>query len=266
MLLALTEQDAAQRDRELAEHLVRLRTAVLAELAEARAGFERALDPDQSNVFIWHGEEFWVDRVRCFVIPGPSAGRVEDSAWRRKDTLPRDDYEAGELLDVYAGEYQLEDTGELLRMLARVIAGVTGRVLCHLAAAKLINLAIAQPKINPAFGPLFWLFLADDMGAGPVEDYSKNLFVGLGSMIYLQIDYPELTPPPGEVRRAQIDFLERMLPGTTDASCQQLSDAEWAARCEDQLRLHQHLVDDRIFCALLCRIGSLQAPGARPFL
>ena len=56
-----------------------------------------------------------------------------------------------------------------------------------------------------------------------------------------------------------------MFSGATDASCQQLSNAEWAARCEEQLRLHQSLGDYRFFTPLLERIGALNEPGARPF-
>ncbi len=103
------------------------------------------------------------------------------------------------------------------------------------------------------------------MGPGPIWDHDEHLFNRVQPMIYILADFPKLTPLPEEVRRAQIDFLEGMLPGTTDASCQQLSDAEWAARCEEQLRLHQSLVDCRFFTPLLERIGALNEPGARPF-
>ncbi|NJM90924.1 MAG: hypothetical protein HC863_01175 [Myxococcales bacterium] len=85
------------------------------------------------------------------------------------------------MLDVYAGEHQLEDTGSILKMWARVIAGAASRGLWDLVGAKVINLAIAQPAVNPAFGPLFWLALADDMG--PVGDHADNLFELVGPMI-----------------------------------------------------------------------------------
>jgi hypothetical protein len=242
----------------------RLRRAVLAALEEARDAFEQALQPDQPNTFTWHGEMFWVDRVRRFVVP-VEASEIRDDAWASRDTLVEDDEDTKDTLDIYAGDSQLEDTGAFLGMWARVITGATSRGLWQITGAKFINLAIAQPKINPAFGPLLWLFLADDMGAGTLWDYADNLFKRVGPMIYQLIDYPRLTPSPEEVRRAQIDFLEGLLPGTTDASCAQLSDGEWAARCEDQLRRHQRLVDDRFFAAVLEKIGALGDLDARKF-
>jgi hypothetical protein len=247
------------------ERTIRLRQAVLADLAAAKESFERALQPDQPNVFLWHGEKFWVDRVRRFIVPEASALRVDEGAWVSRDTLPAADFEASELLDLYCGEYQLEDTGSLLRMWARLMAGVGARHMWDLDGAKMLNLAVAQPALNPAFAPLFWLFLADDLGPGPIEDYDDNLFKRVRPMIYLLADYPNLTPSPEEVRSAQIDFLEGMFPESTDASCQQLSDAEWAARCDQQLQLHQKLVDERFFERLLERIGALNEPGALPF-
>jgi len=240
------------------ERTTRLRETVLADLAVAKEGFERALQPDQPNVLTWHGETFWVDRVRRFVVPGNRDVRPPDS-------FSPDDEDQNALLDIYAGEYQRGDTGSFSRMWARLIGGSTARCVWEIDGAKFLNLVIAQPRINPAFGPLFWLFLAEDMGSGPVWDHDENLYKRVGPMIYRLSDYPTLTPLPEEVRSAQIGFLEGMFRGSTDASCQQLSDVAWAARCEEQLRLHQDLVDCRFFTPLLERIGALDEPGARPF-
>lgn len=245
------------------DRVTKLRHAVLADLALARAGFERALLPGQPNVFSWHGESFWVDRTRRFVIPGASSSRIAEGSWRSRDTLPSGDEEATDLLELYAGEHQHEDTGSILKMWSELIGGVGGHGLWDLTAAKMINLAIAQPLVNPAFGPLLWLAFADDMGR--IGDYSSNFFKLVGPMMYRLVDYPELTPSPAEVRRAQLEFLERMFPGSTDASCAQLSDIDWAARCQEQLQQHQKLLDDRFFEPLLERIGALDHPDARPF-
>jgi hypothetical protein len=244
------------------ERVTKLRKAVLTDLAVAREGFERALQPGQENVFSWHGQKFWVDQVRRFVIPRASSLRLKEGFWARS-TLPRSEDDATELLESYAGEYPLEDTGSILKMWAELIAGLEESALWDLVGAKMINLAVAQPAINPAFGSLLWLALADDMGQ--IGDYAPNLFKRVGPMMHQLIDYPELTPPAAEVRRAQVEFLERLFPGSTDGSCEQLSDMEWAARCEELLRQHQNLVDDRFFAPLLERIGALDEPGAREF-
>jgi hypothetical protein len=236
------------------ERITRLRETLLADLTLAEQGLQRALQPDYPNAFTWHGETFWADRIRHFIAPG-------DRDRRPPDTFSPDDDE----LDIYAGEYQRADSGSFLRMWARLISGSTVRSAWEMDGAKFLNLAVAQPRINPAFGPLFWLFLANDMGAGPIWDHAENLYKHVGPMIYRLSEYPVLTPSPDEVRSAQIAFLEGMLPGTTDASCQRLSDEEWAARCKEQLQQHQNLVDDRFFNALIERIGALNEPGARPF-
>jgi hypothetical protein len=80
----------------------------LADLAVAREGFERALQPGQPNVFSWHDETFWADRARRFVIPGASSSRINEGSWGSHDTLPSGDEEAKGLIDLYAGEHQLE--------------------------------------------------------------------------------------------------------------------------------------------------------------
>lgn len=188
---------------------------------------------------------------------------MEERSWTSRDTLPSEDPEANDLLEVYAGEHQMEDTGSILNMWAGLVGGLEGRALWDLVGAKVINLAIAQPAINPAFGALFWLALADDMGR--CGDYAPNLFKVVGPMMYRLMDYPELTPPPAEVRRAQVEFLERMFPGSTDASCGELSDTAWAARCDAQLREHQPLVDDLVFAPLLERVGARGRPGTHLF-
>jgi hypothetical protein len=245
------------------DRVTKLRKVVLEDLAFARESFERALQHDQHNVFTWHREQFWVDQVRRFVVPRASSLRFKEGFWERT-SLPRSEDEATELLEIYGGEYQLEDTGSILKMWSELIAGLEASAFWDLVGAKMINLAIAQPLVNPAFGPLLWLAFADDMGR--IGDYSPNFFKLVGPMMYQLIDYPELTPPPVEVRAAQMQFLERMFPGSTDASCELLSNTEWAARCEAQLQQHQKLVDDRFFDPLLERIGALDHPDARPFV
>jgi hypothetical protein len=243
------------------DRITRLREAVFSDLASVKASFEKALHPDGSNVFAWHGEEFWVDRVRRFVIPAASVSRMSTAAWTQPDSLPSSDYEASELLDIYCGEHQLEDAGSITKMWAQLIGGVGTKHLWSLTGAKVINLAISQPAINPAFGPLFWLALADDLGI--IGDYSENFFKVVGPMIYLQIYAPERNPAPSEVRSAQVAHLKRLFPGSTDSTCEHLPDGDWAARCAEQLKLHQQLIDDRVFARILESIDA--DPEAKPF-
>lgn len=233
------------------EQVTRVREAVLADLAVAREGFERALEPPNSNSFTWHGEVFWVDRIRCFVYPG-------DKDKPAPESLSAYDPDQVDWIDIFAGEYQRVDASWLERMWAELLTGQPDYVW-ELEGAKVINLAIAQPLINPAFRSIYWLALAYDLGA--TGDASPNFFDVIGPMIYLQVHLPELVPAPRDVRRAQIDFVEKMFPGSTDAASELLPEAEWASQCEVLLLQHQQLVDRNVFAPLLMRTGVLSALG-----
>jgi hypothetical protein len=68
------------------------------------------------------------------------------------------------------------------------------------------------------------------------------------------------------LRAMQVAFLAELFPGAADPACEQLSELAWAKHCDAQLRAHQDFVDDRIFFALLSRVGAAsREPGARPF-
>ncbi|WP_343793827.1 hypothetical protein [Brevundimonas kwangchunensis] len=213
-------------------------------LDEARAGWEAALVNGASNSFLWHGSLFRVDRARGFVFagdPGNPSGVVP----------PEEDE-----VDIYAGEYQLEDVGQLSRAWASLLGGFQRRAVWEISLAKFFNLAVVQPRVNPAFGPLFWLFLADDSGPGPVWDWSENMFHRVSPMIFQLSEHPDLVPSPAEVRQAQIAFLESGWPGSTDATCAGLSEEDWTRRCEAMRVEHQQMVDDRFFDRILERIDA----------
>lgn len=217
---------------------------MLRSLDDARAGWSAGLIEGAPNSFLWHGSVFRVDRARGFVFPGDPgclAGLVEPD---------EDD------IDIYAGEYQLEDIGQLSSSWASVLGGFDRRALWENPLAKFFNLAVVQPRVNPAFGPLFWLFLADDSGPGPLWDWSENMFHRISPMIFQLSECPALVPSPPEVRTAQIAFLEAGWPGSTDATCADLPEADWTRLCKAMLAEHQQMVDDRFFDRILERIDA----------
>lgn len=213
-------------------------------LAEARAGWEAALVEGASNSFLWHGSVFRVDRARGFIFPG-DPGCVSGMVEADEDEV-----------DIYAGDCQLEDIGQLSRAWSELLGGFDRRALWENPLAKFFNLAVVQPRVNPAFGPLFWLFLADDSGPGPIWDWSENMFHRVGPMIFQLSEHPNLVPAPAEVRQAQIAFLESGWPGSTDVACVGLSEKDWTRRCEALLVEHQQMVDDRFFDRILERIDA----------
>jgi hypothetical protein len=230
---------AARRAR-----VARLRQAMFRSLAEAQAGWEAALVDGGPNGFRWHGRSFRVDRLRGFIFPDVCDAGAHVVAPDGGD------------VDIFAGEFQREDIGELSRAWAALLGGYRSRSAWEIALAKFFNLAVVQPRVNPAFGPLFWLFLADDSGPGPMWDWSDNMFDRLGPMIFQLSEQPALVPSRADVRQAQIAFVESAWPGVTDPSCVGLSDADWATRCQTLMVQHQQMIDDRFLDRILERIDA----------
>jgi hypothetical protein len=237
------------------EQLDRIRSDIFKTFTEAKQGFDTAMQADSPNVLTWHGAQFWVDRVRHLVIPELQLARVPASAWTRRDSLPGEEEDVADLMDVYGGDRQLSDARMFVRLFSAFVAKQDPDFVWQVEAAKLLNLAIAQPSINPAFGSLFWLALADDLG--PREDPSANFFDLIETMIYAQIHYPSLVPAASDVRLAQIAFLERLFPGSTTAACETMSDPDWAEICSQQLQTHPEILDRQLFAHIYARTGSL---------
>lgn len=232
-----------------------IRSELFRSFAEAKQRFETSLQAGGSNVFTWHGARFWVDRVRLLVIPELQLSRVQPADWTREDSLPGDVEDVLDLMEIYGGERQLADAGVFIGLLATLVSRQKPEFVWQGEAAKLLNLAVAQPAINPAFGSLFWLALADELG--PREDPSANFFDLIETMIYAQIHYPILVPTASDVRLAQIAFLERLVPGSTSAACQTMSDIGWAAVCSEVLRSQQEVLDRHLLVHLYARTGPL---------
>lgn len=253
-------------DRDLRAQLARLRRRSFELLEEARDAFEEAMQPQRPNTFEWRGQTFWVDRPRHLILSIWSVGLpVRESLLEagRDDSLRRSDPDALETLEVHGGERQLESANAFFHVLTSLIReGSVKELTVAYNPARLLNLVIAQPSINPAFASLFWLAFAEDVG--PHDDPSDNFFDLIETMIYAQLHYPAHVPATAEVRRAQIAFLERICPGSTDARCEALSERAWAARCEAQLQAHLDFVDQRVFYALWTRTGAPAQVCATP--
>lgn len=237
----------------------RIRAAVMADLARAREEFLRCTQVDQSYVFTWHGEEFWVDRARMLVLSAFDVAR-----WRPAATLP-DDGELGDatnLVEVFGGSARLETSSHLLQLFAWLLRGVQQRHLWIAPALHVLNLAVVQPVVNPAFGPLFWLALAHDLAPpGP----RPNFYDLVGPMLIDTAVPPELRRTAAQVRAAQLELVETLAPSCTIAGGQELPEADWVRCCEEQLDAHQQLVDAHVFDELWSRAGALEhEPGARP--
>jgi hypothetical protein len=209
-------------------------------LDAAREVFLRAMHSD-SNVLTWYDQKFWVDRVRWLVVPMLDVGAATVGY-----TL-RDDGEGGEVnetLAVYGGSSRMNPSYQLLRVLGTMLARTTERGIWALTGAHLLNLAVVQPLVNPPFGPLFWLALAED-APGPAD----NLYTELAPMMFDMSVYPTREPSPQAVRRAQGEFLLRLTSGVVGGDAEQRSADDWLRICTWHLYA-QYPMMDRLFTAI----------------
>ena len=244
------------RKQEL-EAMRRLRAWMERELARARADFERAL-VEGKNELVWQGRQFFVDRVRRLIV-----SETEAKSSAGQETLI-DDGELGDVrctIDVYGGEDQLMSATDLTQVWARLARGLEMGVLGGMDEQKLLNLAVAQVSINPAFASILVLAFAEDLQL--IDDGTGNFFEQLGPMIYRLSELPTRMPAPAEVRRAQVDFVAKLAPDRVDASCESLDEEEWARRCAEVLAQLEDYVWWRFYAHIRSRAQSLHEPGMR---
>lgn len=206
--------------------LMSYRRRVGALIDDARELFVRAMHSD-SNVLTWYDKKFWVDRVRWLVVP------LFDLETPVSGYTLEDDGEGGEInekLAMYGGSSRLDSSYEITRVLGAMLAGATQHQLWDMTGAHLLNLAVVQPLVNPAFGPLFWLALAEDI-PGPAD----NLYTTLAPMMFDMSVYPTRMPGPQEVRRAQGQFLLDVTSGLVGDDAEQRNAHDWLRICTWQL-------------------------------
>jgi len=243
---------------DLAEFYGRLRSyrqRVGALIDAAQEAFLRAMSSD-SNILSWYGETFWVDRVRWLVVPMLDVGTASIG-----HTL-QDDGEGGEVnetLAVYGGSSRMNWSHEITRVLGAMLAGTTERHMWAMTGAHLLNLAVVQPLVNPPFGPLFWLALAED-APGPAD----NLYTDLTPMMFDMSVYPTQVPSPQEVRRAQGAFMLRLTSALVGGDAEQRSADDWLRICTWQLHA-QYPMMNRLFSDIWSRTtqAEIEAREAR---
>jgi hypothetical protein len=212
-------------------------------LDAAREPFLRAVHSD-SNVLTWYDRQFWVDHVRWLVVPMFDVGAATIGHTLQTDG---EGGEVNETLAVYGGSSRMNWSHELLRVLGAMLAGTTERRIWDMTSAHLLNLAVVQPLVNPPFGPLFWLALAED-APGPAD----NLYTDLAPMMFDMSAYPTRVPSPQEVRRAQGEFLLRLTSGLVGGDAEQRTADDWLRICTWPLYAQWPMMD-RLFTAIWSR-------------
>jgi hypothetical protein len=190
---------------------------------------------------------------------------VHTRAWPSVTTLP-DDGEASEafnLIECAGGESRHVFTGNIQTVFARILCGVSCEDVFS-TSADLLNLAVVQPLVNPAFESLFWLALAEDSGPA---GHRENLYELALPMTYEMKHHPARHPSPAEVRRAQVAFLRERVPELDAQDALTLSESAWAARCAQELAQQWVAVDRHVLHDVFERAGEASAlPGASPFV
>lgn len=235
--------------------LMSYRQRVGALLGGAREAFLRAMHSD-SNVLSWYDQKFWVDRVRWLVLP------LFDLETVPAGYTLEDDGEGGEInekLAMYGGSSRMDFSYEITRVLGAMLAGTTQRHSWDMTGTHLLNLAVVQPLVNPPFGPLFWLALAEDI-PGPAD----NLYMTLAPMMFDMSVYPTRAPRPQEVRRAQGKFLLSLTSGVVGGDAEQRNADDWLRICTWQLYAQYPLMN-RVFREIWSRTtqAEIEAREAR---
>jgi len=225
---------------EFYEKLGRYRQRVGEVFATAREAFLRAMHSD-SNVLTWYGQQFWVDRMRWLVIPMRAFNTPPTGATLGYDG---DGGENNENLEVFGGASRLLTSDQFLSVLGDMLAGGPIKPPWTLTGAHLLNLAVVQPLVNPSFGPLFWLALAED-APSPAD----NLYTDLAPMMFDMSVYPTRLPSPQDVRRAQGEFLLRLTSGLVGGDAEQRSEDDWLRICTWSLYAQWPMMD-RLFTAV----------------
>lgn len=210
------------------------RQQTLAQLASARVSYLAALEPDAPNRLSWHGAAFYVDQTRRLVVPQSVVDR-EDVAG---PTLPA----TSRLVARYGTSAQSISSEDLIRVMAHLVTDRTRQLPWAVSGSQLLGLAVAQPSVDPAFGPLFWLALADTMRDGPRSELQQIV----GPLMLELATYPASRATAHAVRRAQGVFVMRFDPAR-GRDAEEQPDATWLATCEAVLADRHDHVDQHVF-------------------
>jgi hypothetical protein len=220
---------------------------------ELRELFERAAQPGAPNRFEWKGETWWVDQVRCFALRERNA---REFVVGEATTLPHDE-DVDLEIQAYTSRFLMSD---FLNFWAAEIAGRRARRV-FLADAHLVNLVGGQPLVNPAFAPLFWLAVREELVPSltrPIEIWSV-----VWDMIFDMANYPLSRSKEDEVRRAQVDFVVRLGVEIDAGLAVAATDDEWTATCERVLEERLPRFDSGLFTVIVREAGQLSREAGR---
>jgi hypothetical protein len=215
-----------------------LRAWLFAALADAADRYRTVMRGAGEDQLAWQRRQFYVDRVRGVIVP-----LVPGDSFVGSPTIVESRETAG-LLDAFGGRDLPVTTNELIASIA-ALARPSVLPPSPVAMAHLLNLTVAQPAIEPAFWPLFWLALAKDAR----EAAADSLYEIVGPMMIELATYPASLDQRAGAHAAQVAFARSIDPAITDAGPE-----VWAATCEALLASRLRELDDTVFAEVAARI------------
>jgi hypothetical protein len=208
------------------------------ELAAGRQRFDAAMQPGNPNTFTWQDAELWVDRRRGLVLDTSTAA---DLGALSADTAPD-----SRRLEFRGGRHSSTRPRDLVAFLASVLSGRGAARTYAPRCAEWLGLAVAQPRINPAFESLLWLGLETEVR--PASQPTMEIAARIGLMAYDLAKLPGDREAASEIRAAQIEFIrDEFDPRASGESFDRdrwlaATDEEWAAFCAEVRRVEiEHL-------------------------
>lgn len=207
-----------------------------------------ALVPGGENRFDWFGRPYVVDRRRCLVLAAD-----DRLAWTSDGTLdvPDDD----DVVSLFGGDGRVLDVPEVLDVLAWTVAGVLDEHGWFTWVTHMLNMLAAQPLVNPAAAPLFWVAL--NAGLGEHWDFGALM----RPMTFDMAAYPASRAAAAKVRWAQIDFVRTWRPETDLTGAERLDDEAWADVCTRVVDAAKYGIESHVL-EVVARQAELIRSGA----
>lgn len=203
-----------------------IRERVLVEFDRMRAEIVPLLQPGTGNRFRWLESDLWLDRSRYLIV---ELTKAEELGFADKERVP-DGLE--EEVEYRGCRYCSRGSWDVVQFLRTLVLGRGPELRSGGECAILLNYAVMQPLVNPAFGPLFWIGLHVDLDNRRAAE--PDLGLALGAMAYDLARYPASKNEAGDVREAQLQYVKTYVePDLDDGKWRRASDQDWAAHCQE---------------------------------
>jgi len=210
-------------------------------LDEARQEVITSLKGTVPSTFRWMSRAFWLDRTRLLVLPNESANA---RGFGGLDAIPASQEED---IEISGPRHSTTGAWDVVKVMASMISPGPDRPILVTAACDLIELAVIQPMVNPAFESIFWLALYREIN--PRGGKGRELGAAMGPLAFDMSGYPASRAEAGTIRAAQVAFIDAHLENISGDRLEDrerwlvASDEAWADRCADVVAMQTTHLD-----------------------